>query len=230
VTCGEVPASFDPTSFAAARSAVLRWSSVRDVHAPVAARLRTEALAPVLDIGCGDGELACHGVPGWLGADRSEAMAAAAARHGPVVVSDAESLPVADGSCGVVAALWCLYCLDDPARALAEARRALRPDGLFVACTTSRTDSPELNDYFAPPPATTFDAEEAPALVERAFGAGAVEIEAWDGPFITLPDRGAVAEYLRGRGASDASATEVSAEVPLPFVVTKRGVLVWARR
>jgi hypothetical protein len=54
---------------------------------------------------------------------------------------------------------------------------------------------------------------------------GAVEVERWDGPFIHLPDADAVAMYLRGRGVDG-----VAAEIPTPLTITKRGVLVWARR
>ena len=42
-----------------------------DVHEPVAARLTSEALAPVLDVGSGDGALAEHltAASGWTGLD-----------------------------------------------------------------------------------------------------------------------------------------------------------------
>lgn len=222
MSVGRVPGAYDAAAFAAGRRAVQRWSTVGDVHAPVAERLRAEGLAPVLDVGCGDGELSRHGVAGWIGLDVRRSL-------GATVVGDAASLPVADGSCGAVVALWSLYHLEQPEVAVAEAHRVLHPEGLFAACTTSRADSPELHAWFDPPEPTTFDAEEAPAIIGSIFG-DTVEVEAWDGPFIRLPDRAAVAEYLLGRGASSDRAAEVAAEVPLPFTITKRGVLVWARR
>jgi SAM-dependent methyltransferase len=160
-------------------------------------------------------------VPGWLGLDLRAA-------YRPTVVGDAAALPIRTGSCGAVAALWCLYLLEEPEEAITEARRVLRPGGLFAACTTARDDSPELLAWFDPPEASTFDAEEAPALVAAVFGH--VEVEPWDGPFVRLPDQGAVGTYLRGRGISDESAADVSAEADVPLTITKRGVLVWARR
>ena len=188
-----------------------------DVHAVVAERLRAEGAGPVLDVGCGDGVLARGGVPGWVGLDRRATV-------GATVVADAASLPIRSGSCGAVAALWCLYFLDEPEVAVAEARRVLRAGGLFAACTTARDDSPELLEWFAAPEPTTFDAEEAPELVATVFGE--VEVDGWDGAFVHLPDRAAVASHLRERGVPDDAADEI----PAPLVVTRRGVLVWARR
>ena len=204
-------------TFAAAREAARRWSTAGDVHPGVAERLRAEGAGPVLDVGCGDGELARCGVPGWIGLDRRAAF-------GPSVVADAAALPIRTGSCGAVTALWCLYLLDEPEAAIDEARRVLRRDGLFAACTTARDDSPELLEWFAEPEPSTFDAEEAAAMVAAVFGD--IEVDAWDGPFVHLPDREAVATYLRGRGVPD----DAAEDIPTPFVITKRGVLVWARR
>ncbi|MEV0677407.1 class I SAM-dependent methyltransferase [Actinosynnema sp. NPDC050436] len=56
-------------------------------------------------------------------------------------VGDARDLPVADGSADVVMLMGPLYHLvsaEDRARALAEARRALRPGGVLVAAAISR--------------------------------------------------------------------------------------------
>ena len=146
------------------------------------------------------------------------------------MLADAASCPVRDTSVGAVAALWMLYHLDDPRDAIAEARRVLRPGGLFATCTTSRDDSPQLFEFFGTPEPTPFDAEEAPAIVADVFGSGRVAVDAWDGPFTVLPDRDAVATFLRGRGISAARAVEVAAAVATPFTVTKRGVLIWARK
>src|SRR6266536_479663 len=76
--------------------------------------------------------------------------------------------------------------------AIAEARRVLRPAGLFAACTASRRNDPELTDGYPPSP---FDAEEAPAIVASVFGD--VDVDSWDGPYTVLPDRDAVLRYCR---------------------------------
>ncbi len=200
------------------------------MHRLVAARFEEERLEPVLDIGCGDGALRMALAPSWrwAGLDEDEPLLRTAGHPG--AVADAANCPVRDSSFGAVAALWMLYHLDDPMLAIAEARRALRPGGLFVTCTTARDDSPELFEFFGHPDRTPFDAEEAPGTVAGVFGAERVAVDSWDGPFTVLPDREAVATYLRGRGISVERAAEVASSVATPFTVTKRGVLVWARK
>ena len=97
----------------------------------------------------------------------------------------------------------------------------LRPGGLFVACTSRRDDSPEV---MPPQPASTFDAEEAPALVAGVFGD--VEVESWDEPMFTLADREAVRDFLINQ-LGDPRLIDC---VHTPVTVTKRGCLVWARK
>jgi SAM-dependent methyltransferase len=137
-------------------------------------------------------------------------------------VADAAALPFADGSFAAVAALWMLYHLDKPTLAIAEAYRALRPNGYFFACTSARNNDPELTDGY---PRTTFDAEEAPDLVRSIFGAD-LKVITWDAPLVRLPDRSAVARYLRSHFLP---ATHIDRVVP-PVTLTKRGCLVIARR
>jgi SAM-dependent methyltransferase len=92
-----------------------------------------------------------------------------------------------------------LYHLEDPGRALAEARRVLRPGGLVAVAAPSRDDSPELVDVL-PPRALTSDAELAPELLARAFAY--VEVERWNLPLVRLRDRDAVRDYLVGKASS----------------------------
>lgn len=122
-----------------------------------------------------------------------------------------------------------LYHLANPLQAIAEAHRVLRPKGLFAAVAPSRFDSPETSEWesFAP---STFDAELAPELVGQIFGD--IEVEVWDGPFIRLPDRNALGQYLVGRGMSGDRARQVTDDlrVKWPLMVTKRGSLVYGRK
>src|SRR4051812_25464238 len=205
---------------------VRRRFTARDVHEPCAARIVAENLTPVLDVGCGDGELhrkLPNGWP-WVGADASPTMLARAPR--PSTLADARRLPFPDNTFGAVAMLWMLYHLPDPEPAVAEARRVLKPGGLFMASTNSDFDSPELAHVWQLEP-TTFSKEAAPDIVGRHFDD--VELDEWDGPFVHLPDTDAVRDYLVGRLMPSADAAAAALQVATPLDVTKRGVLVFAR-
>ncbi len=121
-----------------------RWQShqsPRDVHEIIAPDLR----GPVLDVGCGEGRLASllGGAVRWVGVDSSPTQIAANP-YRPVVRADMRALPFRDGALAEVAHLWCLYHLDDPAVAIAEAARVLRPGGRYFACTAARDSDPEI--------------------------------------------------------------------------------------
>jgi ubiquinone/menaquinone biosynthesis C-methylase UbiE len=125
----------------------------------------------VLDVGGGNGNLArllpalsmrCALV------DLSAAMLALAPR--PALLADGARLPVADDCVDAVAALYTLYHYDDPLRPAGEARRVLRPGGLFAACAPARDSAPELASVVPRWGArSTFDAEDAPAIVGSVF-------------------------------------------------------------
>jgi SAM-dependent methyltransferase len=215
-----------PERFRLARSILRRHAIVEDIHRGVAELLLAEHLTPVLDVGCGEGELARHLPEGaWVGLDSSAEMLARA--PDPAVLGDAVSLPFPDASFDSVALLYVLYHLQDPAKALAEARRVLRGGGIVAVAAPSRDDSPELAPAL-PAGRLTFDAELAPELVSEHFAD--VEVERWDAPLLELPDATAVRDYLLGKGADPGSAETAAAEVRLPLSVTKRGALVCARR
>jgi ubiquinone/menaquinone biosynthesis C-methylase UbiE len=94
----------------------------------------------VVDIGCGPGTdlaklAAATGSGGQvIGVDRDPAMALEAARRVPSVsirVGDAEALPLAGASADRVRTDRVLQHVADPARAMAEAHRVLRPGGVL---------------------------------------------------------------------------------------------------
>lgn len=95
----------------------------------------------IVDLGCGTGatlhRLAPH-VANLIGIDNSEAMlAAAATRLGPLdnvvlLPGDLSALPLKDESADVALMILSLSYLPDPAAALGEARRILRPGGRLL--------------------------------------------------------------------------------------------------
>jgi SAM-dependent methyltransferase len=223
-----LPTDYDdnPRRFRLARDVARRHGLASDVHADVARRVLAADLVPLLDVGCGHGELARHlPADGWVGIDNSKTMLESAP-HG-AVVGHAQTLPFADESFGSVALLYVLYHLPKPARALEEARRVLRPGGLIAVAAPSRDDSPELASML-PSEQLTFDAELAPELLADHFQS--VEVRAWDAPLLLLPSRDAVRDYLIGKGTSPRVAARAAEDVRVPVRVTKRGALAFARK
>lgn len=109
---------------------------------PQAVDLRTRSYRDlgdtVVDVGCGGGravgELAALGATA-IGIDADPEMIAIAAKRWPAGefhVGDATALPLDDESVTGYRADKVLHALDDPAAALAEARRVLRPGGRAV--------------------------------------------------------------------------------------------------
>ena len=216
----------DPERFRTGRQTALQYGVSGDVHEPIAARLVIEGLQPVLDLGCGDGALGrplLEAGVRWVGLDLSPTLLHDAPR--PVVRADATRLPFPDGSFGAVAALYMLYHLAEPAPAIAEAHRVLRPGGLLVVAAPSHDDSPEVRHLLPPEPPMTFDSELAPEMLGRHFAR--VEVDAWDGPYVTLPDAEALRRYLVGKGCPRDLAAERATTMAFPLPITKRGAIVY---
>lgn len=193
------------------------WRPRQDVHDVVAPLLR----GPVLDIGCGEGRLAqlLAANVSWVGVDVSFTQLASS-RFRTLVQADMRSLPFRDGTFAEVAHLWCLYHVDEPGAAIAEAHRVLRPGGRYFACASARSSDPELMWEGYPP--SPFDAEEAPEIIGEYF-ADVVE-DQWDEKPYPLETRQEVEAFCRHHFIPPERASE--AEVPL--WLTKRGVLVRA--
>lgn len=196
------------------------WEAPLDAHHMILDELR----GPLLDVGCGEGRLAAlsrERAVRWVGVDSSPSQVAANP-HRPVVLADMRALPFRDGCFAEVAHLWCLYHVEDPAVAIAEARRVLGPGGRYYASTAARHNDPEI--MWEGYPRSSFDAEEAEGIVRSVFEE--VEPDAWDGRYFPLRTRQEVRDYCRHNYIPLERAEEAS----LPLWLTKRGVLVRARK
>ncbi len=87
-----------------------------------------------LELGCRTGVLARHlpmdAIGRLMQSDLSPGMVTAA---GGDLVADEEALPFADGCLDLVLSCWNLHWVNDLPGALIQIRRALKPDGLFLA-------------------------------------------------------------------------------------------------
>lgn len=93
----------------------------------------------VLDVGCGRGYWLEHMTSaevGVLGVEPDMQRARVALEFGPVAAADATRLPVASASMQVVWCIHVLHHLPDPAKALAEMRRVLAPEGHLILAET----------------------------------------------------------------------------------------------
>jgi SAM-dependent methyltransferase len=205
-----------------------------DVHPYVADRFAAAGARHVLDVGGGNGRLA-RLLPALaidcLLVDLSPVMLALAPR--PAVRADGARLPVTDLSVDAVAALYTLYHYADPRLPIREARRVLRPGGLFAACAPNRDSTPELSPFVPHWGAgSTFDGEDAEAIVASVFCApgDSVEVARWDGHQNVLSSVAEATAFLRVHGLDDTTATATAGSLDLPMTLTMRGCIVYATK
>jgi SAM-dependent methyltransferase len=67
-----------------------------------------------------------------------------------LVAADAQSLPLTEASLDVVMMMHMLYHVPDPAMAVAEAARVLRPVGKLLVATNGRRHLAEMNEMWLP--------------------------------------------------------------------------------
>ncbi|WP_245699267.1 methyltransferase domain-containing protein [Rhodospira trueperi] len=181
----------------------------------------TRSFPLALDLGCHGGEIAQAlngrgGIVTLIQADLSPSMACRAADHGPVLVCDEETLPVAPASLDAVLSNLSLHWVNDLPGALTQARRALRPDGLFLASLLGGATLGELRTCLAdaeieitgglsPRASPLADVRDAGDLLARAgFALPTVDADvitvSYESPIRLFQD-------LRGMGESNAVLT-----------------------
>jgi ubiquinone/menaquinone biosynthesis C-methylase UbiE/DNA-binding MarR family transcriptional regulator len=144
-----------------------RWEELRSLHVReedvAQAMLRLAGQTPLrlhVDLGTGTGSVLRYFAPlaaQSIGIDSSRDMLAIARinlekagfRHVQVRHGDIYALPLADATCDFITIHQVLHFLDDPARALAEAARVLKPGGRMLIADFAPHDLEQLRDNHA---------------------------------------------------------------------------------
>jgi SAM-dependent methyltransferase len=132
---------------------------------------------------------------------------------GSRVQAHEEALPFGEGSLDLVTSALCLHLVNDLPGAFVQIRRALKPDGLFLAALLGGTTLSELRNALlvaeeeleggaSPRVAPFADVQDLGALLQRArFALPVVDA---DTVRVTYPDALALMRELRAMGAANA--------------------------
>jgi len=182
----------------ALRSAVLGFSTGPDARQVVFEAVAEATPRCVLDVGCGQGELA-ERIRAELGVevtavDLSPRMVELTRARGvEALVGDIHDLPFHDGSFDCVVAGWVLYHASGLDQAMRELRRVLGPEGRLVAATNSERSLSELWSLVGFSPGYTFGGENGEESLLRHF----TVVERHDVyGMLTFPDREAARRYV----------------------------------
>ncbi|MEP9367867.1 methyltransferase domain-containing protein [Xanthobacter sp. VNH20] len=168
---------------------------------------------------------------------RAAPLAAAMGPAFPAVVADEEALPFAEASLDLIVSALSLQYVNDLPGALAQIRRALKPDGLFIAALIGGSSLAELREAFAvaesettgglsPRVAPFADVRDMGALLQRAgFALPVTDVDRvtvrYGSPFTLFAD-------LRRMGAANALAER--RRVPLRRATALRAAELYAER
>ena len=163
--------------------------------------------------------------------------ASALPRRAPAIVADEEALPLRDGALDLVVSALALQFVNDLPGALVQIRRALKPDGLFLAALLGGDTLGELRQSFAaaeseveggvsPRVAPFADVREMGALLQRAgFALPVTDVERltvrYSSPFVLMGE-------LRRMGATNALAER--RRTPLRRATLQRMAQIYAQR
>ena len=222
---------FDRRAWRAHRQRAARTGPADFLHQEIGERLldRLDDIARqftlALDLGARGGFLAraLAARPGMAGAVMAEPAAAFLAGHqGWRVVADPELIPFAEASFDLIVSDLVLHWVGDLPGALVQLRRALRPDGLFLAAMLGGATLAELRSVLieaelaekggASPRISPFaDLGDAAALLQRAgFAMPVADTETVK---VSYPDAIALMRDLRAMGETNALAAR--SRVPL---------------
>ena len=203
-------------------------SAYRDLWAPIlriagsrlVGQIPAAGIHRVLDVGSGVGGLIpeierAFPEAGVVAVDRSPGMLALSAHRFPRAVMDATQLAVRPESVDLLLLVFVLFHVEDPLKALREARRVLRPGG-FAGCLTWATDleSPASRIWTAcldacgaaptdPDTVTRHEPFNSPAKLEDLFrGAGYTVVRAWEDELVVPIDREHLLKLRTSMGSS----------------------------
>ncbi|CAA7621241.1 methyltransferase domain-containing protein [Magnetospirillum sp. SS-4] len=198
---------------------------VREVAERLADRLDdvTRRFPTALDLGCHTGEMADTlkgrgGIETLVQCDLSPAMAAHAAANGhPTLAADEEWLPFAPASFDLVISSLSLHWVNDLPGTLAQIRRVLKPDGLFLAAVLGAGTLTELRQSLmeaelaeeggvSPRVSPFADVRDLGALLQRA--GFALPVVDTDAIAVTYADPMRLLADLRGMGETNAVAEQ----------------------
>jgi len=177
------------------------------------------AFPVALDLGARNGLMVAAlkgrgGVKTLIQAELAECLAWAANKRAPAVAADEEALPFADATFDLVLSCLSLHWVNDLPGALAQIRRTLKPDGLFLAALFGYGTLAELREAFlaaeaaktggaGPRVSPLADLRDAAGLLQRA--GFAMPVADADTINVTYENAYALMGDLRGMGESNAA-------------------------
>jgi SAM-dependent methyltransferase len=201
-----------------------------DAREIVFAAVREFRPSRILEVGCGEGELAERLVRELnahvVAIDQSERMVQLArARRIDARLGDVQALDFDDETFDCAVAAWMLFHAQDVDRALAELARVLRRGGRLVAATNGPDHLTELYELLgAAPIESRFDSANGRRLLLRHFES----VERIDAPgWLVFPDRQGAQDYvdslirLSGHVVPEADGPIRARRTPTIFVAEK---------